>query len=86
MSQTDNTTLKKPSLRIARLPDLTPVKMTVHFEPETHRMLEDYATLYAQSYGEAITPVALVPTMIATFLASDAWFKRARKTLPNSSS
>ena len=74
-------TSNAPALRIAKLPDLTPVKIAIHVEPEVHRMLEDYATLYAQSYGEKIAPAALVPSMLASFLASDNGFKRARKSL-----
>ncbi|GLQ23845.1 hypothetical protein GCM10007853_17190 [Algimonas ampicilliniresistens] len=72
-----------PTLRIAKLPDLTPVKMTIHVEPETYRMLEDYARLYAQSYGEEVAAATLVPSMLASFLASDSGFKKARKTLSN---
>ena len=74
-------TSNAPALRIGKLPDLTPVKMTIHVEPEVHRMLEDYAQLYAQSYGEKIAPAALVPSMLASFLASDNGFKKARKSL-----
>ena len=74
-------TSNAPALRIGKLPDLTPVKMTIHVEPDVHRMLEDYAAVYAQSYGEKISPAALVPSMLASFLASDNGFKKARKTL-----
>ncbi|WP_298916539.1 DUF2274 domain-containing protein [uncultured Algimonas sp.] len=74
-------TSNAPTLRIGKLPDLTPVKMTIQVEPDVHRMLEDYAQLYAQSYGEKIAPAALVPSMLASFLASDNGFKKARKTL-----
>ena len=77
MADTQNT----PALRIGKLPDLTPVKMTIQVEPETHRMLEDYARIYAQNYGEEIAPATLVPSMLATFLASDNGFKKARKAL-----
>ena len=70
-----------PALRIGKLPDLTPVKMTIHVDPEVHRMLEDYAALYDQRYGEKVAPAALVPSMLASFLASDNGFKRARKSL-----
>ena len=45
MAETQNA----PALRIGKLPDLPPVKMTIHVEPDIHRMLEDYAQLYAQS-------------------------------------
>ena len=79
------TTSKAPALRIGKLPDLTPVKMTIHVEPEVHLMLKDYAQLYAQSYGEKIAPAALVPSMLASFLASDNGFKKARKTLSTQS-
>ena len=72
---------KKPTLRIGKLPDLTPVKLTVSLEPEVHKMLEDYARIYNDSYGEAVKPSELVPSMIAGFLATDNSFKRARKAL-----
>ena len=74
----------KPALRIAKLPDLTPVKLTVSLEPEVHQMLEDYAQIYNDSYGEAVKPAELVPSMIAGFLATDNGFKRARKALVSS--
>lgn len=73
--------LNKPTLRIAKLPDLTPVKMTVSLDREVHEMLEDYAHIYGENYGEAVKPVDLVPSMIAGFLATDNGFKRARKEL-----
>lgn len=71
----------KPALRIGKLPDLTPVKLTVSLEPEVHKMLEDYAQIYSDSYGETVKPSELVPSMIAGFLATDNGFKRARKAL-----
>ena len=74
----------KPTLRIGKLPDLTPVKMTVSLDREISQMLEDYACIYGESYGEAVKPVELIPSMIAGFLASDNGFKRARKALPHS--
>jgi hypothetical protein len=74
----------KPTLRIGKLPDLTPVKLTVSLDREVHQMLEDYARIYGESYGEAVKPAELIPSMIVGFLASDNGFKRARKALPNS--
>jgi len=71
----------KPTLRIGKLPDLTPVKLTVNLEPEVHQMLEDYARIYGDSYGETVKPAELIPSMIAGFLATDNGFKRARKAL-----
>lgn len=71
----------KSTLRIAKLPNLTPVKLTVSLEPEVHQMLEDYSKIYRDSYGETVKPAELVPSMIAGFLATDNGFKRARKAL-----
>jgi len=71
----------KPALRIGKLPDLTPIKLTVSLEPEVHRMLEDYARIYGDRYGEAVKPAELIPSMITGFLATDNGFKRARRAL-----
>ena len=71
----------KPTLRIAKLPNLTPVKLTASLEPKIHKMLEDYARIYSDSYGETVKPAELVPSMISGFLATDNGFKRARKAL-----
>ncbi|MGJ8558617.1 MAG: TrbI/VirB10 family protein [Litorimonas sp.] len=69
------------SLRIGKLPDLTPVKLTTQVDPDAHEMLQDYARIYNESYGEDVAPAALIPSMLASFLASDHGFKRARKAL-----
>lgn len=74
----------KQTLRIGKLPDLTPVKITVSLDREVHQMLEDYSRIYGESYGEAVKPAELVPSMIAGFLATDNGFKRARKALASS--
>jgi len=55
----------KPTLRIGKLPDLTPVKMTVSLDREVHELLEDYARIYGESYGEAVKPADLVPFMVS---------------------
>lgn len=73
----------KPILRIGKLPDMTPVKMTLSLDREVYQMLEDYARIYGESYGETIRPAELAPSMIAGFLASDNGFRRARKALKN---
>ncbi len=72
---------KKPAIRIAKLPDLTPIKMSISVELEVHRMLEDYAKIYSETYRETVKPAALVHLMIAAFLATNNDFKRARKAL-----
>ncbi|MAM56213.1 MAG: transposase [Salinicola sp.] len=68
-------------LRIAQLPDRTPVKLTLSVDPDLALALEDYAAIYADTYGAEEKPETLVPAMLEMFLAGDAGFKRARKAL-----
>lgn len=69
------------SIKLDRLPDRTPVRMTVALDPDLAAALTDYATIYQQAYGEEEKPETLIPAMLESFLASDAGFKRGRKAL-----
>jgi hypothetical protein len=68
-------------LRLGKLPDRTPVKLTITVMPELNDTLRDYARCYAETYGsdEAITE--LIPHMLAAFLAADRGFAKARERL-----
>lgn len=68
-------------LRLDKLPDRTPVRMSISLEPDLASALKDYAALYQQSYGKDEKTETLIPAMLDTFLNSDAGFKRARKSL-----
>ena len=65
-------------LKLAKLPDRTPVKLTITVTPDLHRALSDYAALYAQSYGHNEPIIELIPAMLAAFLDSDRSFARNR--------
>jgi hypothetical protein len=65
-------------LRIAKLPDRTPVKLTIAVMPELHEALQDYAKIYADTYGQADAMVELVPAMLAAFLEGDRTFVKSR--------
>jgi hypothetical protein len=67
-------------MKLDKLPDRTPVKLTTSFAPEDHADLALYATIYAETYGEAAVPADLVPFIVRAFLAGDPAFKRAKKT------
>lgn len=66
-------------LRLQKLPDRTPVKLTVALPPELNQALCDYAELYRETYGEAEPVQELVPAMLASFLESDKAFARRRR-------
>lgn len=67
-------------LKLARLPDRTPIKLTVLVLPELHQALADYAALYAEAYGREEPIAELVPAMLASFLESDRAFRARAKS------
>lgn len=66
-------------LKLARLPDRTPVKLAITVSPDLHQQLADYAALYAETYGREEPVSELVPAMLASFLESDRAFVRSRR-------
>lgn len=69
------------ALKLGKLPDRTPVKLTLSVTPELHCSLKEYAAVYRQTYGESTKIEDLAPMMLEGFLNSDTGFRRARKTL-----
>ncbi len=65
-------------VKLAKLPDRTPVKITVHVMPDLDQSLRDYAAAYEAAYGKAETVADLIPAMLAAFLESDRGFARSR--------
>ena len=66
-------------LRLRKLPDRTPVKLTVSVSPELHQALRDYAALYGEVYGQTEPLAELIPAMLANFLDADKAFARRRR-------
>jgi hypothetical protein len=75
-----------PDLKLARLPDRTPVKITITVSPTLKANLDGYAEAYRQAYGEKeIEPVSeLIPYILQSFLDSDRGFTKMRKQTRNS--
>ncbi|MEM9178072.1 MAG: DUF2274 domain-containing protein [Pseudomonadota bacterium] len=69
------------TLRLPKLADRTPVRMSLTMDPELAAALRDYAEIYGQTYGKPEKPETLIPAMLDNFLGSDAGFKRARRAL-----
>ena len=66
-------------LRLARLPDRTPAKITISISPDLNQALVDYASLYQETYGQAEPVQELIPAMLASFLEGDKAFARRRR-------
>ena len=68
-------------LKLHKLPDRTPVKMTISIAPDLKRALDDYAEIYRDTYGEDGPVPELIPQMLGALLAGDRAFVKARKAL-----
>ncbi|MGF1628676.1 MAG: DUF2274 domain-containing protein [Kiloniellaceae bacterium] len=66
-------------LKLGKLPDRTPVKITITVCPDLNQALRDYATIYRATYGETESVADLIPFMLGAFLESDRGFAKARK-------
>lgn len=70
-----------PDLRLRKLPDRTPVKITISISPDLSQALSEYAALYQEAYGQPEPVQELIPAMLASFLESDRFFARSRGKL-----
>jgi len=68
-------------LKLACIPDRTPVKMSIMVMPDLHAALSDYARIYAETYGREEAVADLIPAILSAFLESDRGFVRARQAL-----
>ncbi len=72
-------------LKLGKLPDRTPVKLTITVTPELNKALQKYAQVYKQTYGEEESVVELIPFMLDDFLNRDRKFaKELKRTTPTS--
>jgi hypothetical protein len=68
-----------PELKLAKLPDRMPVKITITLQPELNHALRQYAGIYRATYGETESVADLIPFMLTSFLDGDRGFAKARK-------
>jgi hypothetical protein len=64
-------------MKLPKLPDRVPVKLTVTLPSSLASRLRHYADLYAETYGVHEEPAELVPYIIDAFLNGDVEFRRA---------
>ncbi|MCJ0762662.1 DUF2274 domain-containing protein [Variovorax terrae] len=68
-----NTTKK---LRLGPLPKTESAKLTFSCPASLKADLDRYAALHAQTYGEAVDAVTLIPHMLEAFMTGDRGFRR----------
>ena len=64
-------------LRLGPLPRTETAKITIAVPIELKETLDRYAALHSQAYGEPIDAVALIPHMLAAFMARDRAFRKS---------
>ncbi|MDQ0589999.1 DUF2274 domain-containing protein [Variovorax paradoxus] len=67
-------------LRLGPLPKTESVKLTFACPASLKTALDRYAALHAQTYGEAVDAVALIPHMLEAFMARDRGFTRNKES------
>ncbi len=63
-------------LKLSKLPDRTPIKLTITLAPDLHHRLQRYASAYSEAYHVDEPLTELVPAMLTTFLDGDREFAR----------
>ena len=69
-------------VKLNKLPDRTPTKVTFTASAELNQALGQYAEMYRAAYGVAEPVPELIPFMLEAFLESDRGFTHARKQRP----
>ncbi|ESQ91014.1 DUF2274 domain-containing protein [Asticcacaulis benevestitus] len=65
-------------IKLPRLPDRTPIKLTITVGMELHGTLKQYADHYQSAYGVTEQISDLIPFMLKAFIESDRAFAKAR--------
>lgn len=63
-------------LKLGKLPDGMPVKLTIQIAPDLNDALTRYARAYEDAYGVAEPVSELIPAMLRAFVDSDRSFAR----------
>jgi hypothetical protein len=63
-------------IKLAKLPDRTPVRISLSLSPSLHDRLARYASVYAETYGVEEPLSELIPAILDNFLVSDRQAQR----------
>lgn len=71
-------------LRLGPLPKTESVKLTFACPANLKADLDRYVALHAQTYGESVDAMTLIPHMLEAFIAGDRGFKKRDASKPAS--
>ena len=69
------------NLKLGKLPDRTPAKITIIVSPDLNQALQDYAEIYLAVHGQKESVADLIPFMLDRFIENDPGFKKALREL-----
>lgn len=67
-----------PDLKLGKLPNRTPIKMTISVMPDFEEALRDYASIHSAQHGVESTPADIASGMVEQFIIADREFAKAR--------
>ena len=68
-------------MKLAKLPDRNPVRLTFSALPDLNTALVAYAQAYEATYGQTASVADLIPAMLESYLESDRDFAKTRKVV-----
>jgi len=66
-------------IKLGKLPNTTNVRITISLPEALKGKLDRYAQLHSQTWGKKVDAAALVPHILAQFLANDRAFRSSEK-------
>lgn len=69
-------------IKLAMLPDRTPIKISITITPDLNAALTNYAEFYREAYGRDEPVADLIPAMLDAFLDGDKAFSKFRRDAP----
>ena len=66
-------------LKLSKLPDRSPLKLSLSISFDLNQALQEYGRLYAITYGQTEPITELIPAMLTSFLEGDHTFQRWRR-------
>ena len=69
-------------LRLGPLPKTESIKLTFSCPASLKADLDRYASMHAQTYGETVDAVTLIPHMLEVFMAGDRGLKKRAEKSP----
>jgi hypothetical protein len=66
-------------IKLGKLPNVRSVKITISVPEELKSQLDRYAQLHSQTWEQKVDAAALVPHIVAKFLANDPAFRKLER-------